>query len=94
MNPKTILKPVVLTTVEVGTVFGISHLLNKAATAVMPDLGMWQEGQTRKENAIHAAKIIGVSVAIALVAGTVASVAKLTTERFIWNDVEVIEPEN
>jgi uncharacterized membrane protein len=94
MTPKSIIKPIVLTTVELGTTFAVGHMLNKAITTAIPDLGLWNEGMTRKENAIHAAKLIGVAVGIALVAGAVATVVTTTTERIIWNDTEEIEQEN
>jgi uncharacterized membrane protein len=94
MTPKSIIKPIVLTTVELGTTFAVGHMLNKAITTAIPDLGLWNEGMTRKESAIHAAKLIGVAVGIALVAGAVATVVTTTTERIIWNDTEEIEQEN
>ena len=94
MTPKDIVKPVVLATVEIGTVFAVGQVLNKAVTTVLPDLGLWDEEWTRKEKTIQIAKLLGVSVGIALVAGAVATAAKSTTERIIWNDEEDINPEN
>jgi len=94
MTPKSILKPIVLTTVELGTTFAVGQVLNKAVITVVPELGLWDEAWTRKEKAIQAAKLIGISVGIALIAGAAATAVKTTTERIIWNDAEDIEPEN
>jgi len=94
MTPKSIVKPVVLTGIEIGTVFAVSQVLNKAVTTVVPDLGLWSEEWTRKEKVIQTVKLVGVSVGIALIAGAAATAVKSTTERIIWNDAEVIEPEN
>ena len=93
MTPKSIIKPIVLTTVELGTVFAVGTALNQAVMTIAPNLGMWNVEWTRKEKAIQAAKLIGVSVGIALVAGAAANVAATTTERIIWNDTEEIEQE-
>jgi uncharacterized membrane protein len=94
MTPKSIIKPVVLTTVELGTTFAVGLMLNKAVTSVMPDLGSWNEEWTRKEKAIKITKLLGVAVGIGLLANVAATVARTTTERIIWNDTEDIDPEN
>lgn len=93
MNPQSFIRPVVLTTVELGTVFAVGTVLNKALMTVAPDLGLWNGEWTRKEKAIQAAKLIGVSVGIALIAGAAANVARTATEQVIWNDIEVTNPE-
>jgi len=94
MTIQSIVKPIVLCTVELGTTFAVGAMLNKALISVAPELGLWNETNTRKEKAIQAAKLIGASVGIALVAGAVATAVTKTTERIIWNDTEDINPEN
>jgi uncharacterized membrane protein len=94
MTPKSIIKPVVLTTVELGTTFAVGLMLNKAITTVLPDLGSWNEEWTRKEKAIKITKLLGISVGIGLLASVAATAARTATERIIWNDTEDIDPEN
>jgi uncharacterized membrane protein len=94
MTPKSIVKPIVLTSVELGTTFAVGLMLNKAVTSVMPDLGLWDEEWTRKEKAIKITKLLGIAVGIGLLANVAAQAARITTERIIWNDAEDIEPEN
>lgn len=94
MDLTTIIKPVVLTTVELGTTFAVGAALNKAVIDIVPELGSWSEEWTRKEKTIQAAKLIGVSVGIALVAGVVATAARSATEQIIWSDEHrIIESE-
>ncbi len=94
MNPQSIVKPVVLMTVEIGTTFAVGLALNKAVSTVLPDLGLWNEEWTRKEKAIKITKLLGVAVGIGLLASVAAQAASLATERIIWNDTEDIDPEN
>jgi hypothetical protein len=94
MTPKSIIKPFVLTTVELGTTFTVGLMLNKAVTSVMPDLGSWNEEWTRKEKAIKITKLLGIAVGIGLLANVAATAARTATERIIWNDTEDIDPEN
>ncbi len=92
---QSIMRPIVLNTVEVVTAFTVSHLLNKAALAVIPDLGLWNEEWTRKEKTVQAAKIIGIAVGAGVVAGLAGTAVRTTTERILeWNDAEEdIDPE-
>lgn len=94
MTPKSIIKPVVLGTVEVVTVFTVSHLLNKAALTAIPDLQLWNEEWTRKEKAVQAAKMISIAVGAGIIAGFAGSAVRTTMDRTIWSDMEEIEPEN
>lgn len=94
MTPQSIIKPIVLNTVEVVTAFTVSHMLNKAAFAAMPSLQLWNGEWTRKEKAIQAAKVIGLAVGAGVIAGLAGTAVRTTTERIIWNDTEDISPEN
>lgn len=94
MTPQSIIKPVVLTTVDVVTSFTVSYMLNKAAFAAMPDLQLWNEQWTRKEKAIQAAKVISLAIGAGVIAGLAGTAVRTTTERIIWNDTEDIDPEN
>ena len=94
MTPTSIIKPIVLNTVEVVTAFTVSHLLNKAVLTAIPDLGLWNGEWTRKEKAIQAAKVISIAVGAGVIAGLAGTAVRTTTERIIWNDTEDIDPEN
>jgi len=94
MTPIRFIKPVVLTTVDIVTALTVSTVLNRAVLRVMPDLGSWNGEWTRKEKAIQAAKLIGISVGTGIVAGLAATAVRSATERIIWNDAEDIQPEN
>jgi len=94
MTIQSIVKPVVLNTVEVVTAFTVSHLLNKAALTAIPDLGLWNGEWTRKEKAIQAAKVISIAVGAGVIAGFAGTAVRTATERIIWNDEEDIDPEN
>jgi len=94
MNPQSLIKPVVLGTVEVVTAFTVSHLLNKAALKAIPDLDLWNEEWTRKEKALRAAKIVGIAVGAGVVAGLAATAVRSATEQIIWSDDHrIIEPQ-
>ncbi len=93
MIPQSIIKPIVLNTVEVVTAFTVSHLLNKAALTAMPELVLWDGEWTRKEKAIQATKVIGIAVGAGVIAGIAGNAVRTTTERIIWNDTGTIDPE-
>ena len=94
MNLQSFIKPVVLTTVELGTTFAVGAALNKAIMTVAPELGLWCEEWTRKEKTIQAVKLIGVSVGIAVIAGVAATAVSSATEQIIWSDEHrIIEPQ-
>ena len=99
MTIQSIMRPIVLTTVEVSTVFAVSYAINKVVTKVKPELGLWNAEWTRREKAIQAAKLIGLAVTTALVAEVAATAVRSTTERILtWNDNDPeyipIDPEN
>ena len=94
MNPQSIIKPVVLGTVEVVTAFTVSHLLNKAALTAIPDLGLWNGEWTRKEKTIQAAKVISIAIGAGVIAGLAATAVRSATEQIIWSDDHrIIEPQ-
>ena len=93
MIPQSIVKPIVLTSVEVITAFSVSHMLNKAAFTAMPDLRLWDEQWTRKEKAIQAAKVIGLGIGAGIIAGLAGTAVRTTTERIFWDDAGTINPE-
>ena len=97
MDPQSFIKPVVLTSVDVVTSFTVSHLLNKAAFAAMPDLKLWNEQWTRREKAIQVTKVVGLAIGAGVIAGLAGAAVRTTTERIFWNDMKetiTIEPGN
>lgn len=94
MNPKSFIKPVVLITVDVVTALAVSTALTRAVHRVIPDLGVWNGEWTRKEKAIQAAKLIGISVGTGVIAGLAATAVRSATEQIIWSDDHrIIEPQ-
>jgi hypothetical protein len=87
MDAKMLVKPVVLTTVQVSTSIGVTLGINKVINRVRPELleANLMEG-SGKEQAIKAAKIIAVSVGVALIAGAVAHAATNQVENVFWPD--------
>ena len=92
MTIQSIMRPIVLTTVEVSTVFAVSYAVNRIVTKVKPELGLWDGEWTRKEKTLQAAKLIGLAVATALVAEAAATTVRSATERLLsYNDAEDID---
>jgi len=89
-----VLKPVVLTSIRVGTSVGLSLGITKAINRANPDVldANLIEGST-KEQLVKAAKIIGVSIGIALVAGAVANLATNQIETIFWSNATFDNPQ-
>jgi MFS-type transporter involved in bile tolerance (Atg22 family) len=95
MTPKFVGKTILLGTADVVTTIGVSTALNRGIMKIAPSLGEWDEEWTRKEKAIQTAKLLGVVVGIALVAGAAASVVHNAIDDNLWNDdIEVNLIEN
>lgn len=89
-------KPIVKTIVLVSADLGVSHVVNtglsRVAMRVMPSLTEWNEEWTRKEKAKQAAKLVGVTLGIAVVAAGAVLVVHNAIDENLWpNEEESIE---
>lgn len=95
MTPKTVGKTILLASSDVAITFAVSSMLNRGITKVIPGITEWNEEWTRKEKAIQAAKLVGVTIGIAMVAGAAATVVHNAIDNNLWNDdIEVNLLEN
>lgn len=93
MNPQSIIKPVVLTSLEVGTSWAALSALNSIAMKVMPNMTEWNEEWSNKEKALQVTKVLGVVVVTSIAAGAIANVVSNTVEGIFWSDEEIVEEE-
>lgn len=95
MTPKSVGKLVVLTSASLGVSYAVNVTLTKAVTKVAPNLTEWDEEWTRKEKAIQATKIAGVTLGIALVAGVAATAVSELIDDNLWTEeIKVTNIEN
>lgn len=79
-------KPVILTTVGVGTTFAVTTALSKTIERVAPNTLVYVEGMDRKETAIYTAKVLGVAIGVSLLATVIATKAQSIVEDAIWHE--------
>lgn len=95
MTPKSVTKTLILASSDIGITMAVGAALNKAVVRVAPSLTEWDEEWTRKEKAIQTAKLLGLTVGIAVAAGAVATAVHNVIDENLWNeDEEVYEIEN
>lgn len=86
MQWKPVVKTLVLVSADLGVSYAVNTGLSKAATRVMPTLKEWNEEWTPQEKAIQAAKLVGVTLGIAVVAAGTVMVVHNAIDENLWTD--------
>lgn len=91
MTPKSITKTILLASTDLGITLAVQTGLQMAVNKVDPNYTEWNEEWTSKQKAIRTAKVIGVTMGIAVVAGVAATVVHGLIDENLWNDTEEVQ---
>lgn len=91
MTPKSVTKTILLASSDLATTFAVQTGLQLVVNKIAPNLTEWDEEWTNKQKALRAAKLIGVTLGIAVAAGATATVVHSLIDENLWNNDEEVQ---